>query len=92
MDMAFLRRAEQLLGDREPVRLDHALLMAALAAQQSATASARPRADTPRLREEGASEDPLTELLLAGPGWRRAASQQGGCFSRAEAGRRFNGS
>jgi hypothetical protein len=88
MDMAFLRRAQQLLADRTPVRLDHALLMAALAAQQSASA-ARAQAEAPA--SDPASEDPLTELLLAGPGWRRAACQQGGCFSRAEAGRRING-
>ena len=90
MDMAFLRRAEQLLGDPQPVRLDHALLMAALAAQQSAQAASRPSSESPRLRADGTPEDPLTELLTAGPGWRRAACQQGGCFSRAEAGRRIN--
>jgi hypothetical protein len=90
MDMAFLRRAEQILGDRQPARLDHALLVAALAAQQTASAAARPQAGASRPRVDGASDDPLTELLLAGPGWRRAASQQGGCFSRAEAGRRIN--
>ena len=90
MDMAFLRRAEQMLGDREPVRLDHALLMAALAAQQAASAAARSQGEGPRARVDGAPDDPLTELLLAGPAWRRAASQQRGCFSRAEAGRRIN--
>ena len=89
MDMGFLRRAGQLLGDREPVRLDHALLMAALAAQQSASGVRTP-AETPATRAEGTPDDPLTELLLAGPGWRRAACQQRGCFSRAEAGRRIN--
>ena len=90
MDMAFLRRAGQLLGDREPVRLDHSLLMAALAAQQSASAAARPSTDRPATRVDITPDDPLTELLLAGPGWKRAACQQRGCFSRAEAGRRIN--
>jgi hypothetical protein len=91
MDMAFLRRAQQMLGDRQPVRLDHDLLMAALAAQRTVSAAAaRPQADAAPLRAADAPEDSLTELLLAGPGWRRAASQQRGCFSRAEAGRRIN--
>ena len=90
MEMAFLRRAGQLLGHREPVRLDHSLLMAALAAQQSASAPARPPTDTRATRADITPDDPLTELLLAGPGWKRAACQQRGCFSRAEAGRRIN--
>ena len=41
MDMTFLRRAERILEEREPMRLDHALLIAALAAQQTANAAAR---------------------------------------------------
>ncbi|WP_129793429.1 hypothetical protein [Sphingosinicella sp. CPCC 101087] len=90
MDMAFLRRAEQLLGDRSPVRLDHALLMAALAAHRTASAASRVGGEAATRRSGDTPDDPLTELLLAGPGWRRAASRQGGCFSRAEAGRRLN--
>ena len=90
MDMAFLRRAERhCWTTAEPARLDHALLMAALAAQQSASAAGRPRRPT-RRRPPARRDDPLIELLLAGPGWRRAAVGQRGCFSRAEAGRRIN--
>ena len=95
MDMAFLRRAERILEEREPIRLDHALLMAALSAQQSAIVSGRPRqAPHERPRPPCAAfveDDPLIELLLAGPRWREAANRQCGCFSRAEAGRRING-
>ena len=92
MDMAFLRRAERILEERESLRLDHQLLVAALAAQQETavvTARARIVAMAPRL---GLSEeDPLIELLLAGPRWREAIARQQGCFSRVEAGRRING-
>ena len=95
MDMAFLRRAERILEEREPIRLDHTLLMAALSAQQSAIVSGRPRqAPHERPRPQCAAfveDDPLIELLLAGPRWREAANRQCGCFSRAEAGRRING-
>ena len=67
------------------------LLMAALAAQQLAVAARRERPDG-QSAAGGGEDDPLIELILAGPGWRRAASRQRGCFSRAEAGRRINGS
>jgi hypothetical protein len=89
MDMGFLRRAERMLEERRPARLDHALLVAAVAAQQS-TSPCRDRTAAPQPPAPG-EDDPLVELLLAGPGWRRAASRQRGCFSRAEAGRRING-
>jgi len=89
MDMIFLRRAERILEEREPMRLDHALLVAALAAQQTANAAARVQASPPSADARG-EDDALIELLLAGPRWREAASKQRGCFSRAEAGRRIN--
>ena len=89
--MGFIRRAQRILEDRQPVRLDHNLLVSALAAQQTASLAARPASapDEPPAAA-GGEEDPLIELLTAGPGWRRAACRQRGCFSRAEAGRRFN--
>ena len=91
MDMAFLRRAERILEERESLRLDHQLLVAALAAQQqSATVTARSRVVV-EARLGSSDEDPLIEVLLAGPRWREAATRQRGCFSRAEAGRRVNG-
>ena len=88
MDMGFLRRAERMLGDRQPLRLDHHLLVAAVAAQQ-VSAATRVRLCTLDTEVEP-DDEPLIEILLAGPGWRRAAARQRGCFSRAEAGRRFN--
>ena len=92
MDMAFLRRAERILEEREPLRLDHQLLMAALAAQQTAFVTVRARAVVAdEAPPEPRDDDPLIELLIAGPRWREAATRQRGCFSRAEAGRRING-
>ena len=90
MDMAFLRRAERILEERESLPLDHQLLVAALAAQQqSVTVTSRARVVVAS-RIGPSEEDPLIELLLAGPRWREAATRQQGCFSRAEAGRRIN--
>ena len=91
MDMAFLRRAERILEEREPLRLDHELLLAALSAQHQAIAAGRPQPVGRPAPAAGTEDDPLVELLLAGPRWREAASRQRGCFSRAEAGRRING-
>ena len=91
MDMAFLRRAERILEEREPLRLDHALLVAALSAQRTAIVVARKSGSVRQSRPGFAEDDPLIELLLAGPRWREAATKQRGCFSRAEAGRRING-
>jgi hypothetical protein len=91
MDMAFLRRAERILEEREPLRLDHELLLAALSAQHQAIVASRKRPAGRPARAAGSEDDPLIELLLAGPRWREAATRQRGCFSRAEAGRRING-
>ena len=91
MDMAFLRRAERILEERHELRLDHALLVAALSAQQTATAAARPKIKPVQSRSRIADDDPLIEVVLGGPRWREAATRQKGCFNRAEAGRRING-
>jgi len=85
MDMAFFLRAQRLLTNEPSAKLDFAVLTAVLAAQRSAGAPPHNRC-APR---EG--EDALVELLISGPDWRKAASAQQGCFSRAEAGRRSNG-
>ena len=92
MDMAFLRRAERMLEERQPLQLDYGLLVAAVSAQQTAIAAAAhvEQAMLPP-RAGPVDDDPLIELLLAGPRWREAAVRQRGCFSRAEAGRRVNG-
>jgi hypothetical protein len=80
MDMAFLQRARRMLGESAPKPLDHGLLLAAL--------TGRSRAPVPEAVAE--IEEPIVEVLTAGCDWRRAAQIQGGCFSRAEAGRGRN--
>jgi hypothetical protein len=79
MDMAFLQRARQMLGESRAAPLDHGLLLASLACRAPHCTG-----------DECPVEEPLVELLTAGPDWRRAARAQGGCFNRAEAGRRRN--
>ena len=86
MDMGFLRRAERMLARDRVAQLDHEMLVATLATQRQVEAVTT----QPGPAEPDAVEDPLVELLLAGPEWRRASSAQRGCFSRAEAGRRVN--
>lgn len=88
MDMGFMRRAERMLAQDRPVRLDHALLVAALSAQRSAARAVRVELT---ITSDAAAEEALVELILGGPRWRQALSAQRGCFSRAEAGRRING-
>ena len=83
MDMAFLLRSQRLLEGRVAARLDHALLQATLAASR-AVAARRPDRPAP-------DEEPLVELVTAGPEWKQAAVRQRGCFNRAEAGRNRNG-
>jgi hypothetical protein len=91
MDMAFLRRAERMLADREPARLDHSVLIALLAAQQAAAAAGQAGSPAGGRCAPAREDDPLIEILLGGPRWRQASAAQRGCFSRAEAGRRVNG-
>ena len=83
MDMAFLLRSRRLLDGRRPARLDHQLLQATLAAGR-AVASPDPCGGA-------ADEEPLIELVTAGPEWKQAAARQRGCFNRVEAGRVRNG-
>jgi hypothetical protein len=69
-------------AEHEEAPLDHAVLLAALAAKR---VGAKAGSGEPApLREE----DPITEILLGGPGWRRALGAQQGSFNRAEAERR----
>ena len=92
MDQSLLFRAQRMLADRNPARLDHDVLMAAISAQQaaSATARAQARAAAPSFLPEPVS--PLVELLLGGPAWREAASAQQGCFNPFRADSGFNAS
>jgi hypothetical protein len=88
MDETFQLRARRLLDKSEPAPLDYAVLSASLSAQQAASAAARAQGRAATPRDESA--DPLSEILLAGPEWRRAAGAQRGCFNRAESVRRRN--
>ena len=91
MDMAFLRRAERALAQGQPARIDHSILVAALAAQREANGAGEAGSCRPAELPVRGGDEPMVELLLGGPGWRRALCEQRGCFSRAEAGRRING-
>ena len=90
MDMAFLRRPDQSLAPARPAKIDYGALVAMLAAQRE-TRFELVRHAPVRSAAGPSGDDAMVELLLGGPGWRRALSAQRGCFSRAEAGRRING-
>jgi hypothetical protein len=82
MDLNFFRRAEQRFASRTAAPLEFGLLVAMLQTRQAASAAARAQAlwtNVARL------EDPLVELLLGGPLWRRAVAAQAGCFNPAYA-------
>lgn len=83
MDIDFLLRAKRLLADRQPAVLDHRLLVAALAAERAASPIARALTAPGSGRPSGSARtrDPLVEVILAGPDWRRAVDQQRGSFS-----------
>jgi hypothetical protein len=80
MEMSFPGKAA-----REEARLDHELLLAALAAQRATSAAAKGDKAGPAMP---VAEEPITEILLAGPGWRSARATQQGSFHRDEADRR----
>jgi len=90
MDQSFFLRAKRLLEQSRP--LDHRALTQALQARQAASPTA---AAASRYRDRApADDDPfaICALLQAEQGWRRAVQLQGGCFNRAVAARRVNGS
>lgn len=72
-------------AEHEEAPLDHAVLLAALAAARAADMAAKAEQGAPAASVE---EDPITELLVAGPDWRKAVAVQQGSFNRAEAERR----
>jgi len=90
MDESFQFRGRRLSGGRQPAPLDFSMLSAALTAQQAASAAARAEARAKECAATAAKGDPLTEILLCGPGWQSAARAQRGCFNRAETIRRRN--
>jgi hypothetical protein len=81
MDLAFLRRAERLLARPAAApAIDYGVLVATLAAHQSASATARAAAADTGARRWREPRDALVELLAAGPAWRDAARAQCGSF------------
>ena len=92
MDDSFQLRAKRLPGDERPAALDFSVLSACLVAQQAASPAARAQAIAPSAGAAAAGIEPIEEILLCGPDWRRAASAQTGCFNRAEVKRRSKGS
>jgi hypothetical protein len=90
MDETFQLRAKRPIDGPQALPLDFAVLRAALSAQQAVSVTALAQAETSETRIVAGEQECLTELLLAGPGWRDAMKIQQGCFSRAEVRRRVN--
>jgi len=90
MDESFQLRTPQFANGAQPAPLAHDMLAMTLAAQQAASPAACAQARAKQDFSEGKEAEPLTELLLAGPDWQRAASTQTGCFNRIEVRRRLN--
>ncbi|HEY0414374.1 MAG TPA: hypothetical protein VGD66_14660 [Allosphingosinicella sp.] len=80
MDLSFFRRAETRFANRTAAHLDFGMLVASLRAAQAASPAARALAGFAALPRP---LDPLAEILLAGPHWRRAVAAQGGAFNAA---------
>lgn len=70
-------------AEHEEAPLDHAVLLAALAAARATGVAAKAGQGAAAIEEE-----PITEILLAGPDWRKALTAQRGSFNRDEAERR----
>ena len=78
MDLSFFRRAERKFAGRTPATLDFGMFGALLRAQQAVSAAARAER---RCAAIPGVQDPLAELILAGPAWRAAAAAQRGSFN-----------
>lgn len=77
MDLAFHLRAKRMPSRTPDPRVDYDLLVAALGAQQSQSATAR------AARERDGRRGPahrVTELVLGGGDWEEAKRAQGGSF------------
>ena len=85
MDLSFFRRAQMRFASRSAARLDYRVLIATLEALQSASATARAVRGLPVTRAAAPGSAALVELLLAGPEWREAIAEQGGCFNPRQA-------
>jgi hypothetical protein len=80
MDLSFFRRAEARFASRSAANLDYGMFTALLRAQQALSPAARVQG---QFRKVPVMEDPIVEILLCGPDWRRAAAAQRGAFSPA---------
>lgn len=83
-------RAQRLLEQRQPARLDHAALLAHVEARQSATPSAQTAGQTSCDDRPADHPEALIALLLAEPGSEKHAAGRAGCFNRAVAKRSVN--
>jgi hypothetical protein len=92
MDQSFFLRAERILARERAASVQHDVMVAALAAHQSASVTARIAASQREERAALAAAEPLPELILGRDCWREAVSAQGGCFNRSIAGHGVNGS
>ncbi len=82
-----------MLGRDRSAVVDHGMLVASLAAHQSASRTARAEALARQSdRSSPLASDPLPELILGGRAWREAAAAQQGCFNGSIAKQRVNGS
>jgi hypothetical protein len=80
MDLSFFRGAEERFASRTAAGIDFGMLVAMLQAQQAASPAARAEAACWSLP---ALPDPLADLILCAPDWRRAVVAQGGSFNPA---------
>jgi hypothetical protein len=91
VDEAFFMRAKRLLGERQPLRLDHDDLVSQVKARQAETPTARFSEKPVAVpRQAACGTDMLATLLLCQTGWRGAVQIQHGCFNRAAAKRPVN--
>ncbi len=79
MDLAFFLRAERLLSRDAVPEIDHEMLVAALVAHQSGSATAK-AARGPREAGWQRPHGALAELLAGGPAWHDARRAQRGSF------------
>jgi hypothetical protein len=77
MDLAFHLRAERLLTRAPDARVDYDVLVAALGAHQSQSATARAAATAARSRPA----HQVAELVLGGGGWEEAKRARRGSFN-----------
>jgi hypothetical protein len=78
MDLGFLRRIEARFASGAAARPDFGMLVAAVAAQQAASAAVRALAS---IGAAPAMADPLVEILVCGPRWQEARAVQRGAFN-----------